>query len=110
MYAPPTVLDDDAFERAFAEAESALQGEDDDSDGREEPENAQEQADKLATTAGEVYDQLKFESETDEKFRNSNFMRLMQRLRDREIIVQGNDMVELIPKGTQVGEQTNTTV
>jgi len=100
--APVSTFDDEAFELAFAEAENAVHTAETMVDN--EPEVAkeeqpilseEEEAERLARTAGELYDKLQHERETDEKFRNSGFMALMQKLRDREIIVRGNDMVEV---------------
>jgi hypothetical protein len=62
---------------------------------KEEPKlTEKEEGDRLAQTAGELFDRLQNERETDEKFRNSSFMALMKKLRDREVVVAGNDMVE----------------
>jgi peroxin-5 len=49
-------------------------------------------ADDLARTAGSVLETIK--DEQNPKFQNSQFMGLMKQLRDRMVIVQGNDMVE----------------
>ena len=90
-------FEDEAFELAFAEAESAVhpamapvpEPE------QEEPKlSEKEEADQLAQRAGELFDRLQHERETDDKFRNSSFMALMKKLRDREVVVSGNDMVE----------------
>lgn len=64
----------------------------------------QEEADRLAQTAGELFDRLRHERDTDDKFRNSTFLALMKRLRDREIVVAGNDMVESASLHTSVTE------
>lgn len=90
-------FEDEAFELAFAEAESAVYPT---TITEPEPEEAKlsekEEADQLAQTAGELFDRLQHERETDDKFRNSSFMALMKKLRDREVVVSGNDMVESI--------------
>ena len=91
-------FEDEAFELAFAEAENAVQP----PATIDEPETIEEdskltekeEADRLAQTAGELFDRLQHERETDEKFRNSTFMALMKKLRDREVVVAGNEMVE----------------
>jgi len=90
------IFDDEAFEQAFAEAESATHApEPIPQEVAEEPKlSPEEEADRLAQTAGELFDRLQYERETDEKFRNSKFMALMQKLRDREVVVSGNEMVE----------------
>ncbi|KAI0743482.1 TPR-like protein [Daedaleopsis nitida] len=49
-------------------------------------------ADELARTAGLLVDAL--QNETSSKFKNSAFMGLMRQLRDGEVIVEGNDMVQ----------------
>lgn len=90
------ILDDEAFELAFAEVENAIHGLAPEPEPvQEEPKSSsEEEADQLAQTAGELYDKLQHERDTNEKFRNSTFMTLMRRLRDREVVVAGNDMVE----------------
>lgn len=49
--------------------------------------------DALAATAQELLE--KVEHNTSDKFRNSQFLGLMRKLRDREMRVEGNDMVEV---------------
>ena len=101
-------LEDEAFELAFAEAENAVQPAPRVIDPLEpEPErklSENEEADQLAQTAGELFDRLQYERETDDKFRNSSFMALMKKLRDREVIVSGNDMVESTMVGNDATE------
>jgi len=93
QYAPK--FEDEAFELAFAEAESAVYPAMAPEPEQEEPKlSEKEEADQLAQTAGELFDRLQYERETDDKFRNSSFMALMKKLRDREVVVSGNDMVE----------------
>lgn len=91
-------FEDEAFELAFAEAENAVQPPvtiDEPETIEEDPRlTEKEEADRLAQTAGELFDRLQHERETDEKFRNSTFMALMKKLRDREVVVAGNEMVE----------------
>lgn len=89
-------FDDEAFEQAFTEAENSVHPiEQPEIPQEEEPKlSEEEEADRLAETAGELFDRLQFERETDEKFRNSKFMALMKKLRDREVVVSGNEMVE----------------
>ena len=52
---------------------------------------AADQADELARTAGQLLDNLK--DEKSEKFRQSNFMQLMRQLRDKEVMVEGENIV-----------------
>jgi hypothetical protein len=93
-------FEDEAFELAFAEAENAVQtpaivAEPEIEAEMEEPKlSEKEEGDRLAQTAGELFDRLQHERETDEKFRDSTFMALMKKLRDREVVVAGNNMVE----------------
>jgi hypothetical protein len=91
-------FEDEAFELAFAEAENAAQAPAtivEPETIEEEPKlTEKEEADRLAQTAGELFDRLQHERDTDEKFRNSTFMALMKKLRDREVVVAGNEMVE----------------
>ena len=49
------------------------------------------QADELARTAGQLLDNLK--DEKSEKFRQSTFMQLMRRLRDKEAMIEGENIV-----------------
>ncbi|PIL36163.1 transporter [Ganoderma sinense ZZ0214-1] len=59
----------------------------------EEPVRAQaHDPDELARTAGLLLDTV--QGETNAKFKNSAFMALMRQLRDGEMIVDGNDMVQ----------------
>ncbi|KAK9470474.1 uncharacterized protein V1510DRAFT_423016 [Dipodascopsis tothii] len=55
--------------------------------------------DGLSRTAGQIVDAVEYdldrlEPETCAKFRQSSFMSLMRRVRDREVVVDGDDMVE----------------
>jgi hypothetical protein len=99
-------FDDEAFELAFAEAEKAIQPTvKPEPVMEEEPKlSPEEEADRLAQTAGELFDRLQHEQDTNEKFRNSTFMALMKKLRDREVVVSGNEMVET-STGTPLGEE-----
>lgn len=49
-------------------------------------------ADELARTAGELIETVK--DEQNPKFKNSQFLQLMRGLRDGDIVVDGNDMVQ----------------
>lgn len=49
--------------------------------------------DELARTAGQLLDSVK--DEQNQKFRSSNFLGLMRRLRDREVRVEGDKMVDV---------------
>jgi peroxin-5 len=50
-----------------------------------------DEADELARTAGLVADSVKYEQNP--KFQNSQFIELMKQLRDREVVVEGNQVV-----------------
>jgi len=104
-----TQFEDEAFELAFAEAEAVAQApvqhDPELIEEEEQPKlSEKEEADRLAQTAGELFDRLRHERDTDEKFRNSTFLALMKRLRDREVVVAGNDMVESASLHTSVTE------
>ena len=62
------------------------------SDSEMEQQTQQEDDDALALTAQELLE--KVEHNQTDKFRNSQFLNLMRKLRDREMRVEGNDMVE----------------
>lgn len=104
LYQAPKIdsqFDDEAFELAFAEAENAIQSpapaveHQPEAMVEEEPKlSEKEEGDRLAQTAGELFDSLQYERDTNEKFRKSTFMLLMRKLRDREVVVAGNDMVQ----------------
>ena len=51
-------------------------------------------SDLLARTAGELLQNVSQDLEGNTKFRNSSFMELMRKLRDKETKVEGNEMVE----------------
>jgi chemotaxis protein histidine kinase CheA len=55
--------------------------------------NADAEADELARTAGQLLDNLQHEQS--EKFQNSRFLTLMRQLRDKEVKVEGDKMVEV---------------
>lgn len=55
----------------------------------------------LARTATMLLDTV--DVENNPKFKNSNFMSLMRKLRDREVSIEGNKMVETKGKGKGVG-------
>jgi hypothetical protein len=88
--------EDDAFELAFAQAESAIRPPPTIADPEEEHQKLSEaeEADLLAQTARELHDRLQHECDNDEKFKNSTFMALMKKLSNRDVIVSGNKIVE----------------
>lgn len=57
------------------------------------PPDADMDADELSRTAGQLLDSVSHE--TNEKFQQSSFLALMRRLRDREVRVEGDKMVEV---------------
>ena len=68
---------------------------------QEEPQQEKEQDqhpnddDEMAETAARLLDSVA--DNTSEKFRQSTFLELMRRLRDREVRVEGDKMVEVSP-------------
>lgn len=50
-------------------------------------------ADELARTAGQLLTSV--QHDTSDKFQNSNFLELMRRIRDREVEVQNNDLMNV---------------
>ncbi|KAI9262031.1 hypothetical protein BY458DRAFT_439385 [Sporodiniella umbellata] len=64
-----------------------------------EPVVVQHDNDALARTAGMLLDSVDIESNP--KFKNSQFMNLMRRLRDSEVKVEGNTMVESKTSGSE---------
>ncbi|KAA8897224.1 hypothetical protein FN846DRAFT_261887 [Sphaerosporella brunnea] len=99
-------FDESAFEKAFASVEKEV------ADFFAEPEPAapvpepfveaedkgkqkeqlQKDSDELARTAGQLLDSV--QENTSAKFQNSTFLALMRKIRDHEVVVEGNDMVE----------------
>ena len=77
-----------ADEMLREEHESAIEMEDEQTDSIKQ----QEDDDALAMTAQELLE--KVEHNKTDKFRNSQFLSLMRRLRDREVKVEGDKMVE----------------
>ncbi|KAK4959476.1 hypothetical protein LTR10_004281 [Elasticomyces elasticus] len=62
------------------------------SQAKEEEQRAKAESDALAATAQELLS--KVEDNKSDKFRNSQFLTLMRKLRDREVKVEGDKMVE----------------
>ena len=60
---------------------------------QEENHQPDREADELARTAGQLLETLKHENS--EKFQNSTFLALMRQLRDKEIRVEGDQMVDV---------------
>lgn len=95
-------FDDAAFERAFEDARVQLEG----SQSREvvretvvvaeekkEVKDKEHDSDELARTAAHLLDSLR--GNQSQKFQDSTFLALMRRLRDREVKVEGDKMVEI---------------
>lgn len=59
----------------------------------ERDQRARNEADELARTAGELLDNVKHDQS--QKFRESNFLSLMRQLRDREVQVEGDKIVDV---------------
>ena len=79
---------DPIAEELLREDDSTVQTEDE----QPEQDKQKEDDDALALTAQELLE--KVEHNQTDKFRNSQFLSLMRKLRDREVKVEGNDMVE----------------
>lgn len=58
-----------------------------------DPQAQAHDADALARTAGQLVDSLKHD--TSQKFRESNFLALMRRIRDREVEIKGEEFQEV---------------
>lgn len=98
-------FDDAAFERAFEDARAQLEGSRRDEFPAEVRETvvvvAEEKkekdkkrdSDELARTAAHLLDSLR--GNQSQKFQDSTFLALMRRLRDREVTVEGDKMVEV---------------
>ena len=65
----------------------------DESSRQEESDQANREADELARTAGQLLDNLKHDQS--EKFQNSAFLALMRQLRDKEVRVEGDQMIDV---------------
>jgi len=65
------------------------------SEAEAEAVEAQLEADELSRTAGQLLESMK--DEQGDKFANSTFLALMRQLRDREVRIEGDKMVEVSP-------------
>ena len=81
---PETLDHADSFDHAIDHAEL---------DTKEDITHNDNEADELARTAGQLLDNLK--DERSEKFQHSKFMELMRQLRDKEVRVEGDKMVDV---------------
>ncbi|KAL2816149.1 hypothetical protein BJX63DRAFT_430436 [Aspergillus granulosus] len=59
---------------------------------KEDPQAMANDADELARTAGQLLDSVSHD--TSQKFRESNFLALMRRIRDREVQIEGDEFRE----------------
>ncbi|KAK9370325.1 hypothetical protein V1509DRAFT_617439 [Lipomyces kononenkoae] len=87
---------DEAFREEFDRIHEAIALEDDGEQSGEDVDQ-QEDDDGLAAIAGELLESLR--SNQTQKFKDSTFLALMRRLRDKEVVVQGNKMVEAVGNG-----------
>lgn len=60
---------------------------------RDDPQAARNDSDELAKTAGQLLNSVSHE--TNQKFRESNFLELMRRIRDREVQIEGDEFREV---------------
>lgn len=66
----------------------------------EQPLDKSQETDALARTAGELLDSV--QSDQSDKFRESKFLALMRKLRDKEAKVEGDKLVEnVVPAGSR---------
>lgn len=98
-------FDDAAFERAFEDARAQLEGSQCEELPAEvvretvvvveekEEKDKKRDSDELARTAAHLLDSLR--GNQSQKFQDSTFLALMRRLRDREVKVEGDKMVEV---------------
>ncbi|KAI0081326.1 TPR-like protein [Panus rudis PR-1116 ss-1] len=63
--------------------------------------------DEFARTAGELLEVVK--EETNPKFRNSKFLSLMRQVRDKEIVLEGNDLVTAAESSTGASATLSST-
>lgn len=76
-------------------------------EGQQEPhQSTRESDDALAATAQELLE--KVENNQTDKFRNSQFLGLMRKLRDREVKVEGDKMVETVSASQIQPKRTHT--
>jgi hypothetical protein len=69
---------------------------------QEGPQNQQQDPDALAMTAGRLLDRVG--DNQSEKFQNSQFLKLMRQLRDREVVVEGDKIVARPSKDREAAE------
>lgn len=62
-------------------------------DSRSDAQERRDDADELAKTAGQLLDSVSHEQS--EKFKNSSFLALMRRIRDREVHIEGDEFREV---------------
>lgn len=67
----------------------------DDSLQRQDERSEAREADDLAKTAGQLLENVKHDRSN--KFQESNFLSLMRQLRDKEVKVEGDDIVNVSP-------------
>ena len=65
----------------------------DEAQQKEKHHNNHDEADELARTAGQLLENVR--TDQSQKFRESNFLSLMRQLRDREVRVEGDKLVDV---------------
>ena len=71
----------------------------DEAQQKEKHNDDHDEADELARTAGQLLENVR--ADQSQKFRESNFLSLMRQLRDREVRVEGDKLVDVsIPSST----------
>jgi hypothetical protein len=69
---------------------------------QEGPQSQQQDPGALAITAGQLLDRVR--DNQSEKFQNSQFLKLMRQLRDREVVVEGDKIVARLSKDREAAE------
>ena len=81
-----------AYERPASPAQTVQQ------QGQQHADTTPHEADELARTAGRLVSTV--EHETNSKFKQSNFLNLMRKIRDKQAGIQGTDIVETSEQAT----------
>ncbi|KAJ7772535.1 hypothetical protein DFH07DRAFT_163633 [Mycena maculata] len=91
---PSTQHDQIMWDREFSSQEIALAARVEEAPQIQEARQVAQDADELARTAGLLLETVRDAQAQNSKFQKSEFLGLMRGLRDRDIVVEGNDMVQ----------------
>ncbi|KAK7472698.1 hypothetical protein VKT23_000809 [Stygiomarasmius scandens] len=101
--AVPSQLDSKAWERVFEDQEFIAKPETEavaqERKAEQHTHQVSDDGDELSRTAGLLLETVR--EETNPKFQNSQFMNLMMQLRDRKLVVRGDEIVENDGSGTE---------